>query len=104
MANYVGTSANELVFGSLFEDNFFSGFGVGLDRVTGGSFNDVFKVGAMNGGRDVFDGGAGRDHLDLASAQLPPTLTIRLADSGQTGSMASRQTVGFSRRSHAAAG
>ena len=95
MANYAGTSASNTVFAPLEEDNFFSGFGVGLDRITGGNRQDVFKIGTMDGGRDMFDGGAGRDHLDLSSADLSPRLNVTLADPGQTGSMSFTIITGF---------
>src|SRR5262245_58488058 len=67
MGRYIGFSGNDTlaVETSAFpaiENNVFTGFGQGADRVTGGSLNDTFRV-SVDEQKDTFDGGSGGEDL-----------------------------------------
>jgi Ca2+-binding RTX toxin-like protein len=91
MSSYSGTSANNTIYGALEKDNVFSNIGIGSDRVVGGNRKDVFLVSDLDASRDLFDGGAGVDQLNLAAFDKPVALTIRLGEGDQAGSITSAQ-------------
>jgi Ca2+-binding RTX toxin-like protein len=87
MSTFTGTNGNNTIYGALEKDNLFVNIGIGSDRVIGGNRKDVFKVSALDNERDLFDGGAGVDLLDLAAFNLPVTLTTRLGEGSEPGSI-----------------
>jgi Ca2+-binding RTX toxin-like protein len=77
MARYTGTSGFDRVTGDPNSDNLFTGFGQGLDVLTGGNWSDTFVL-TVDPWVDFVDGGAGRDTVDYSNAQLG--LAINLAE------------------------
>ena len=93
MANFVGTSANNTVFGTLEEDNFFRSFGIGLDRVTGGNRKDVFTIDTLDGSRDVFDGGPAATICSWQAPICPAASASRLRSPDRLATSALRSSV-----------
>ena len=42
--SYNGTNNDDAVSGFLYDENVFTNFGIGYDKVTGGYYNDTFKL------------------------------------------------------------
>ena len=88
MATIKGTNGNDAGRGSLFSNNTFLDFGLGVDSVTGGYLSDTIQVNYFDANTDRFNGGAGTDTLDLSIMQLATrgsSLTIVLGEGLETG-------------------
>lgn len=97
MAKITGTNGSDRVRGDLEKDNEFLGFGSGFDMAVGGNRTDIFRLTTVDRSADLYDGGAGRDLIDLSQVTLPARTEIRLDDRGTAGSIAvTGQSIGGS--------
>ncbi len=90
MTTYTGTNGNNTVNGTLFSNNAYLDFGLGADIITGGVRNDKILINYLDAKRDIFDGGAGTDTIDLSVMQLATqgsSLKIVLDEGFKTGSI-----------------
>jgi Ca2+-binding RTX toxin-like protein len=67
MARYFGTGFDDAVTGLDREANDFFDFGIGTDKLAGGTLNDTFYL-SVDDRADYIDGGAGEDRVDYSQS------------------------------------
>jgi Ca2+-binding RTX toxin-like protein len=73
--SYNGTNNDDAVSGFLYDENVFTNFGVGYDKVTGGYYNDTFKL-LVDERTDTIDGGKGEDCVDYSGSDRGLTIDL----------------------------
>jgi Ca2+-binding RTX toxin-like protein len=73
--SYNGTNNDDAVSGFLYDENVFTNFGIGYDKVTGGYYNDTFKL-LVDERTDTIDGGKGEDCVDYSGSDRGLTIDL----------------------------
>ena len=97
MARYFGTLFNDATAGLDTEANAFFDYGIGADKVVGGSFNDTFYL-SVDDKADYIDGGAGADRVDYSQSDRGLTIDLGVGKvdavfNGQTALVATLKSI-----------